>query len=130
MELNMPKTGKKLSTNQLMLATLAAGVATGAVVGGVFGKAETLSPVAAIAVVAAFGISLITWQIWFLLRTDEHDRYAHLWSGTWAWLSIAVMAPSWWLLNKAGVLPAPDALQIFLASAVVGVAAWTWMRFR
>ncbi len=126
----MSKIGKRLSTNQLTLDTLAIGVATGAVVGGVFDKAETLSPTAAIAVVAAFSISLIALQIWFLLRTDEHDRNAHLWSGTWAWLSIAVIAPSWWLLNKAGIAPQPDALQIFFASVVVGIAVWTWMRFR
>jgi hypothetical protein len=110
-------------------------LATGCIIGLAMGTAvlpnlHRLTPPGAIIVAGVLSLFFIGSTLWFLKMTDEHDRNAHLWSMTWAWLSIAVMTPSWWLFAKAGMARPVDAMQIFTASAFVGAAVWTWNRYR
>ncbi|CAN5371317.1 hypothetical protein BH10PSE12_BH10PSE12_30140 [soil metagenome] len=74
------------------------------------------------------GFTINTWRD--LLRTDEHDRAANLWSLSLSWLAIMVITPAWWLLAHSAVLPPVDGLTAYLISAGVGAVVWTWLRFR
>jgi hypothetical protein len=108
---------------------------TGGVIGLALGKfilpnLNRLTQPGAIIVAAVLSLFFVGSTLWFLKRTDEHDRNAHLWSMTWSWLSIAVMTPSWWLFAKVGMTRPVDAMQVFTVSAFVGAAVWAWNRYR
>jgi len=81
-----------------------------------------------ITVLGVAGFAIATRR--YFERTDEHDRSANLWGLSLAWLAISVVAPAWWLLAHSGVLPPIDFGIVYLISAVVGAAVWTWLRFR
>jgi hypothetical protein len=135
MELSMPKNGRKSSHNRLMRTglMLVAGLGIGFALGKImdmFPEPEAISPLAAILIVAVVGTGVIASQIWFMMRTDEHDRHAHLWSMTFAWLSLAVVIPSWWILARASVTPPVNALFALGFSAIVATTTWAWMRYR
>jgi hypothetical protein len=110
---------------------LGTGLSLGLALGlAVLPNIHLFSPFGAILIAATLSLFFIGSTVWFLKMTDEHDRNAHLWSMTWAWLSIAVMTPSWWLFSKTGMARPVDAMQVFTVSAVVGTAVWTWNRYR
>lgn len=97
---------------------------------GIIPTAAEMSPAGAIFTCAVLSIFLIGLFGWYLARTDEHDLHANLWSMAWAWIGGALLAVNWTILHIAGVAPRADAGAIFLASAVLAMVVWLWLRFR
>jgi hypothetical protein len=89
-----------------------------------------LSHTSAIVTVALASIALIGFTLWAIRTTDEHDRFAHLWSMTWAYMALSMTMLSCWLLEMNGVIAAVNPMYQLFASAVFGCAVWLWMRFR
>ena len=114
------------ASGMMLLIWLAIGAANVAPAG----TAPMFSPVIGILIAAACvaGFSIPTWR--YLMRTDEHDRVANLWSLSVAWLVIPVIAAAWWLLAHSSLLPPVDPVTVFLISAGVSAIIWTWLRFR
>jgi hypothetical protein len=128
--------GKSLSkADRLLRNTLLGSL----VVGGVLSIAqrldflpplEKLSHTAAILTSAIISVTLTGFTLWFMRSTDEHDRMAHLWSMTWAYMALAATIFSCWLLEMNGVIEPVHPMHQLFASAIIGSGAWIWMRFR
>jgi hypothetical protein len=133
MEQTMAKSRSK--ADRLIRNSFLVGLALGGFVGlsrklGYMPSLDALSPTAAIATCALASTTLIGFTIWFIRATDEHDRLAHFWSMTWAYLILSATVFSCWLLEKNGVIAPVDPIYQLFGSLVIGSAIWIWMRFR
>jgi hypothetical protein len=61
---------------------------------------------------------------------DEHEQRAYLWGGVAGFNAIAMIAPVWWLLARAGQLPPVDGMLLFLMSAAANAAVYLWIKYR
>ena len=84
----------------------------------------------------AIGASII-WIVGMIISlviyhraVDDHEERAYLWAGTAAWYTIALAAPTWWVLARAGLAPPTDAMLLFAGALAVNGAAWLWLKYR
>lgn len=61
---------------------------------------------------------------------DDHEQRAWLWAGLWGWYAFIFTAPVWWVLHRAALAPAPDAMLLFLFSMVANCVVYLWLKFR
>ena len=73
-------------------------------------------------------VPLISWQ-WHL-SVDEHEEQSYQFGGLAALYLYAFVAPAWWLAARGGLVPAPDAMVIFLGVMLVWGVGWFWRRYR
>lgn len=79
-----------------------------------------------IAWVVGMTISLILYH----RSVDDHEERAYLWAGTAAWYTLTLAAPTWWVLHRASLAPAPDVMLLFLGALAVNAAVWLWLKYR
>jgi len=94
------------------------------------GAPRNFSPISGILIVAVGSIGFLAFVGHYLKRTDEHDLSANLWSFSWAWLTFAVIAPAWWVLNHSGLVGAVNFWAVFAISTIVSGIVWAWLRLR
>ncbi len=61
---------------------------------------------------------------------DDHEEHAYLWAGLAAWYTFTLSAPTWWVLHRASLAPAPDVMLLFVGALAVNVAVWLWLKYR
>jgi hypothetical protein len=61
---------------------------------------------------------------------DEHEKQAYLSAGTAAFNVIAIVAPVWWLMWRAGQAPPTDGLALFVLAAIVNAIVYLWIKYR
>lgn len=61
---------------------------------------------------------------------DDHEEHAWLWAGLWGWYAFIFAAPVWWVLHRASIAPAPDAMILFVFSLLSNAIAYLWLKFR
>lgn len=125
----------KVPRNRAMVTTTIASftllvLLVGGRVTGLLPPANQMTPAGAIALCAAFTVLVGGGSVWYLVRTDEHDLNANLWSMTWGWIVASLVTLNWAVLHIAGLLVAPEPIAILLASSAVVLAVWLWLRFR
>ena len=83
----------------------------------------------------AIGASII-WVVGMIVSltlyhrsVDDHEERAYLWAGTAAWYTITLAAPTWWVLHRASLAPAPDLMLVFAVSLVVNLLVWIWLKY-
>jgi hypothetical protein len=135
MEQNMTEPQKTMPRNKVMkrsivIATLLGVVLIAARLTGVLPSAQTMSPPGVIAMCATITAVVLAYVGWYLKSTDEHDLNANLWSMAWAWIGSALITVNWGVLYIGKLAPAPNALFIFLGSAILAAVIWIWLRFR
>ncbi len=133
MELSMLKSFSKANRafGVILLASVGIGLGLGfATRTGIIPKLDDWSPAGAIAAVIIGSALIIGSTLWLLRKTDEHDRHAHLWAMTWSWLALAVIIPSWEIFARLGMTRPFDGITALFLSAIIGMIAWFWMRFR
>ena len=54
---------------------------------GILPMPQDLTLAGAIALCGALTAVMVATSAWYLVRTDEHDLHANLWSMSWAWLA-------------------------------------------
>ncbi len=91
---------------------------------------RALSPTVAIALATLAPLLVIAGMYYYIKKTDEHDLHAHLWSTSIAWLFLAAIVPSWWLLARVNLVPQIDGMVALFGSAIVGSIVWAWLRYR
>lgn len=76
--------------------------------------------------VVGMAISLILYH----RSIDDHEERAYLWAGTAAWYTLTLAAPTWWVLHRASLAPAPDVMLLFLGALAVNAIVWLWLKYR
>lgn len=88
-----------------------------------------VSPGVALFVIASFLLSMaIAW--WWYFSADEHERRANdvgFLAGGGVFLTVT---PVWWVASRAGLLPPPDAMILWLVTNLVIGIGWLWHRSR
>lgn len=85
---------------------------------------------AAIALAAAWLVSVIGGSIWYKKHADEIDLAAQIWGQAVGGATIILLYPVWYLLWRAALVPAPDANVVFVGLYVVMACAYLWKKFR
>jgi hypothetical protein len=93
---------------------------------GIFSNSP-ITPWIAIAASASWIVSMaVGW--WWYFSADEHERDAYDLGSVVGAGFFTVAAPLWWVLSRAGLLPPPDAMILWLLTVVVLSLAWLWRR--
>lgn len=80
----------------------------------------------------AIPVWLLSWAIgwWWYFTADEHEQRASDVGLLFAGGVFATVAPAWWIAARAGLMPHPDAMVLWLAFNVIWAAGWFWRRNR
>jgi hypothetical protein len=89
-----------------------------------------LSSTLAISLAALWGVGLAIAMVVYHRSIDDHEERAWLWAGLAGWYALIFPAPVWWLLHRADIAPAPDAMLLFLLSMAVNAVVYLWLKFR
>jgi hypothetical protein len=122
-------------------------LALAALLGGLFGAALSIStvsmdnpwalfsnsPMSPWIVIPAIAVWLsivpaISWQ-WHR-SIDEHEAEAYKFGGVASLYLYAFLTPAWWLAWRAGLVPAPETMVIYLLVISVFGIGWFWRRSR
>jgi hypothetical protein len=83
----------------------------------------------AVAVIAGWLLSTaIAW--WWYFSADEHERKAYDFGSLVACGLFFTVTPAWWIAARAGLLPQPDAMILWVVIGVVTSIGWFWHRYR
>jgi hypothetical protein len=135
MECNMAEQSKAIPASSVMKRTmigsfLLIAATVLARIAGVLPMPQDQPPIIVIIFCTTMTLAMLWMVGWYMRRTDEHDLHANLWSMMWAWVANALITINWVILQAAGIIGAPDAMHILLASAAVAALVWAWLRFR
>lgn len=72
---------------------------------------------------------VIAW-FWHTRAIDEQEASAYRDGGYYAAYAYLILAPTWWLLWRGGLLPEPDGVAIFIAFSLIWSAVWFWKKYR
>lgn len=82
-----------------------------------------------IAFVWAGAMPVVAW-FWHTRAIDEQEASAYRDGGYYAAYAYLILAPTWWLLWRGGLLPEPNGVTIFTAFAFIWSAVWFWKKYR
>ena len=66
---------------------------------------------------------------WWRSTADEHERRASDFGRNAAAGFFLAAAPAWWVAARAGLLPQPDAMALWIMTMVVSTIGWSWRRY-
>jgi hypothetical protein len=90
---------------------------------------SAISPAVAIFVITSFLLSLAIGWRWYY-TADEHERRANDFGFLAGGGVFMAVTPAWWIAARAGLLPQPDAMVLWLITMVVMTIGWFWHRYR
>jgi hypothetical protein len=67
---------------------------------------------------------------WWYFSADEHERKADDFGNLVAWALFVTVTPAWWVAARAGLLPPPNAMLLWLVAVWVAAIGWYWRRHR
>lgn len=84
--------------------------------------------------VAIFAITTLLLSIaiswWWYLSSDEHERRANDFGFLVAGGLFMAVTPTWWIAARAGVLPQPNAMILWMLFGATMSIGWFWHRYR
>lgn len=90
------------------------------------------SPVAlwvALLAIASWLLSMwLSWKWYF--SADEHEREAYDFASVVGAGIFTALAPVWWIAARAGLVPQPDAMVLWLITMIAISVGWIWRRSR
>lgn len=89
-----------------------------------------LTPEFAAGASIAWTLGLAICMVIYHRSIDDHEQRAWLWAGLWGWYAFIFTAPVWWVLHRASMAPAPDAMLLFLLSMAANAVVYLWLKFR
>lgn len=92
------------------------------------GPIPTFAAVAAV-LFWAVAMPVVAW-FWHTRAIDEQEASAYRDGGYYAAYAYLILAPSWWILWRGGLLPEPNAVVIFFAFTIIWSAVWFWKKYR
>lgn len=67
---------------------------------------------------------------WWYFSADEHERDAYDFGSVVGAGLFTVLTPAWWVAARAGLVPRPDAMILWLITMIVITIGWFWHRYR
>ena len=83
----------------------------------------------ALAAVVALLIPALSYY-WHSRVVDEQEAAAYSKGALLGLYVFWIGAPTWWLLWRGGLLPAPNGVVIYFATVIVAGAIWMWAKYR
>jgi hypothetical protein len=126
------KTNKLFGLSGLIVALSAVAVIYGAQLAD--GKSDPLfsnSPVSrgvAIFAVAAWLLGQAINKWWWYFSADEHERRAEDVGNLLGWALFFTVTPAWWVAARAGLVPQPNAMVLWIVTVGVSAAGYFWRR--
>ena len=92
---------------------------------------DPISPTIAIILAVAIGVLLpiLSWY-WHARVVDEQEEAAYRTGALLAIYAFWFVAPSWWLLWRGGILPAPDGAALYMMTTFIALIVWFWKKYR
>ena len=92
---------------------------------------DPISPTIAIILAVAIGVLLpiLSWY-WHARVVDEQEEAAYRTGALFAIYAFWFVAPSWWLLWRGGILPAPDGAALYMMTTFIALIVWFWKKYR
>jgi hypothetical protein len=81
-------------------------------------------------------VAIASWLLARVLRegwrnsADEHERRASDFGRNAATGVFLALTPAWWVAARAGLMPQPDAMILWIITMVVSTIGWSWQRYR
>ena len=66
---------------------------------------------------------------WWRSSADEHERQASDFGRNAAAGFFLAVTPAWWVAARAGLVPQPDAMALWIITMVVSTIGWSWRRY-
>ena len=94
-------------------------------------SSDPISPVVAIILAIAIGVllPLLSWY-WHAKVVDEQEEAAYRTGALIAIYAFWYIAPTWWLLWRGGILPAPDGIALYMMTTFIALFVWFWKKYR
>ena len=89
-----------------------------------------ISPGIAIFAIAAWLLGQAINKGWWYVSADEHERRADDVGNLVAWALFMTVTPAWWVAARAGLLPQPNAMVLWLVTVWVAAIGYFWRRNR
>jgi hypothetical protein len=67
---------------------------------------------------------------WWYFSADEHERKAYDFGSVVGAGLFTVLTPAWWVAARAGLVPPPDAMVLWIITMVAISIGWMWHRYR
>ena len=94
---------------------------------GMFANSPVYPGIAIFAIVGwLLGIAINKW--WWYFSADEHERRADDFGSLLGWALFLTVTPAWWVAARAGLLPQPNAMVLWLAAGWVSAIGYFWRR--
>jgi membrane protein YdbS with pleckstrin-like domain len=142
---NLKTTGEQLNRRERLNIRI---VAACGVVGGLIGltlaisgdlggqganifSSGPISPAVAIGLAIVVGIlmPLVSWY-WHMRVIDEQESKAYRSGALIAIYAFWTVSPTWWLLWRGGMLPAPDGIALYLMTTFIALIVWFYEKYR
>jgi xanthosine utilization system XapX-like protein len=120
----------------LVLATIVCAVSPLALFFGTFSKAHpsaffSNSPVPLWIAIVTIGSWLLGQAInkwWWYFSADEHEQKADDFGNLLGWAVFMVVTPAWWVAARAGWLPQPNAMLLWVVALAFSATGYFWRR--
>jgi hypothetical protein len=89
-----------------------------------------MPPAVVIPIIAVWLLIVPVISVQWHRNVDEHEAEAYKFGGIAALYLYAFVTPAWWLAWRAGLVPAPETMIIYLAVIAVMGIGWFWRRNR
>jgi membrane protein YdbS with pleckstrin-like domain len=142
---NLKTTGEQLNRRERLNIRI---VAACGVVGGLIGlilaisgdlggqdanifSSGPISPAVAIGLAIVIGLlmPLVSWY-WHMRVIDEQESKAYRSGALLAIYAFWTVSPTWWLLWRGGILPAPDGIALYLMTTFIALIVWFYEKYR
>lgn len=94
------------------------------------GAVDSLAPGLLILFALLYALSILVGTVLFTRVIDEVELADNLWASAVGFYFYGLVFPCWWLLAKAGLLPAVNDWLLFVMTYFAGVAGYFWRKWR
>jgi hypothetical protein len=94
------------------------------------GSTRLATPLAlALAAVWCIIMPIVAW-LWHRDAIDEQEAAAYRDGAYYAAYTYLIVAPTWWVLWRGGLLPEPNGVFIFIIFNSIWLTVWFWKKYR
>jgi hypothetical protein len=87
-----------------------------------------VSPAIAMFAITGWLVGMAINKWWWYFSADEHERRADDFGNLLGWALFLIVTPAWWVAARAGLLPQPNAMVLWLVAGWVSAIGYFWRR--
>jgi hypothetical protein len=89
---------------------------------------STIAPGIAIFAISCWLLSMVINKWYWYFSADEHERKSDDVGNLAGWALFITVTPAWWVASRAGLLPQPDAMVLWVVGVGVSAIGYFWRR--